>query len=390
MISLWRKNNRPLIDQKTPEAPYFLAAEDLFVQKTQTEIYLKHIFSTAKDLPGYGPVIMSPGICSNANIFRMDARGRCLSLAHNNSFANLLAAEGFDVYLYHPGYSDRVHNRYVSRHCPGSVYYKKRYRVSPGYSYGDLINMEAPAVVAFVCEHSGRRELSWIGYSLGGMIAYSYLSKHPTNPIKNLITIGSPMALNQIFFRFIPFINFASKILGAEEDSLLGNLSQNMVPLTRTIRALPDWFVRFNLISPYLFNPLNITNATVKTMLGSIIEPMPRELQKFFSNFIQKGYSSQEKFTRYLHQLRRLKRTRKNFLFFYGAGDIIATPESVFLAREIISPNDPYNLVGVPNTGHVDLVVGKNAFEQVWKPALEWLKDRYAKKPISRSSIPQE
>lgn len=385
MISLLRKN-KPLIDQKPPQAPYYLAAEDLFVQKTEKEIYIKHIFSVAENLPRFGPVIMSPGICSNANIFRMDQRGRCLSLSHNRSFANLLAAEGFDVYLYHPGYTDRVHNRYISRHCPKSVYYNKRYRVSPTYNYSDLINMEAPAVVDFVSEHSGCRDLSWIGYSLGGMVAYSYLSKHPGNPIKNLITIGSPMALNQIFFRFIPFINFASKILGAEEDAVLGNLSQNIVPLTRTIRALPDWFVRFNLISPYLFNPMNITNATVKTMLGSIIEPMPRDLQKFFSNFIRKGYSAQEKFTRYLHQLRRLKRTRKNFLFFYGAGDLIATPESVFLAREIISPNDPFNLVGVPSTGHVDLVVGKNAFEQVWMPALEWLKDRQKKQPVSQPS----
>lgn len=37
-----------------------------------------------------------------------------------------LAAEGFDVYLYHPGYTDRVHNRYLSRHCPRSIHYQKR------------------------------------------------------------------------------------------------------------------------------------------------------------------------------------------------------------------------------------------------------------------------
>ncbi len=378
MILGWRKK-KPLIDQKPPSPPYFLAGEDLFIQKEGKEIYVKHLFSTSRDIPKYGPVIMSPGICNNANLFRVDNKGRCLALDHNRSFANLLASHGFDVYLYHPGYSDRVHNRYVSRHCKESIYYKKRYRVSPKYNYNDLIHFETPAVIDFVCTHSRSRKISWIGYSLGGMIAYSYLAKNPSNPIKNLITIGSPMALNQIFFRFIPYINLASKILGVEEDAVLGNLSQNMVPLTRTIRALPDWFVRFNLISPYLFNPLNISNATIKTMLGNIIEPMPKELQKFFSEFIQKGYSSQKKITNYLDQLRRLKKSRKNFLFFYGASDLIATPESVFLAREIISPKDPYNLIGVPSAGHIDLIVGKNAFEQVWKPTLEWLKDKQKK-----------
>jgi len=374
MILDWMRKPQKLIDQKPPAAPYFLASQNLFVQAGGREIFVKHIFSAAECMPKYGPVIMSPGVCANANIFRIDEKGSCLSLDHNRSFANLLAAEGFDVYLYHPGYCDRVQNRYVSRNCPQSMYYQKRYRVKPEFTYRDMVDVEVPALIDFVCRHSRSKTVSWIGYSLGGMIAYSYLAKNPANPIKNLITIGSPMALNQIFFRFIPFINFASRILGVEEDAVLGNLSQNIVPLTRTIRALPDWFVRFNLITPYLCNPLNISNATVRTMLGHIVEPMPKSLQRFFSRFIQQGYSSQEKITAYLNQLRRLRKTRKNFLFFYATGDLIATPESVFLAREVIAPHEPQNLVGVPSTGHVDLIVGKNACDRVWRPSLAWLK----------------
>ncbi|MDA8404432.1 MAG: alpha/beta fold hydrolase [Desulfobacteraceae bacterium] len=376
MIVNWKRKPR-LIDQKPPSAPYFLTGQDLFIPAGGQEIFVKYISSTAECMPKYGPVIMSPGICTNANIFRMDENGSCLSLEHPRSFANMLAAEGFDVYLYHPGYSDRVRNRYVSRNCPQSIYYQKRYRVKPEFTYRDMVDLEMPALIDFVCRHSRSKTLSWIGYSLGGMTAYSYLAKNPANPIKNLITIGSPMALNQIFFRFIPFINFTSRILGVEEDAVLGNLSQNIVPLTRSIRALPDWFVRFNLVTPYLCNPMNITNATIRTLMGHIVEPMPKALQRFFSRFIQRGYSSQEKITGYLNQLRRLRKTRRNFLFFYAAGDLIATPESVFLAREVISPHDPENLVGVQSTGHVDLIVGKNAFEQVWRPSLAWLLEKY-------------
>ena len=55
---------------------------------------------------------------------------------------------------------------------------------------------------------------------------------------------------------------------------------------------------------------------------------------------------------------------------------MVATPESVFLAREMIAPNDPDNLIGVPSAGHLDIIVGKNAMEQVWKPAMEWLLER--------------
>lgn len=375
LLSLW-KSSRTLIDQQPPSPPYFLAGEDFFIPAGPREIFVKHIFSASTCMPKFGPVIMSPGICTNANIFRMDDAGCCLSLEHTRSFANMLAAEGFDVYLYHPGYADRTINRYVSRHCPQSRYYGRRYRVAPEFTYRDMVDGEVPAVIDFVCRKTQARTLSWIGYSLGGMLAYSYMAKNPANPIQNCITIGSPMALNQIFFKFIPFINFTSRVLGIEEDTILGNLSHNLVPLTRAIRALPDWFVRFNLVTPYLCNPMNITNAVIRAMLGQIVEPMPRGLQKFFSRLVLKGYSARDNFTRYLTRLRRVRKTRKQFLFFYATGDLIATPESVFLAREVISPYDPENLVGVPSTGHVDLMVGKNAREQVWRPCVQWLLEK--------------
>ncbi len=373
MFPGWRKK-RSLVDKSSPKSPFYLVGDDLFVKKDGREIFLKYIHSVSGEIPNLGPVVMSPGVCSNANLFRMDESGGCLSLDHNRSFANLLASEGFQVYLYHPGFTDRVHNRYVSRHCKESIHYRKRYRVPAEFGYKDLVEFEVPTVIDFVCRHSGKQKINWIGYSLGGMIAYSFLSKYRTNPMKNLITIGAPMSLNQLFFRFVPFINFASKSLGFEEDALLGNIAQNLVPLTRGIRALPNWIVRFNLLTSFLCNPLNISNHTVKTILGQIVEPMPKELERFFSRFIQQGYSSSEKFVVYLENLRKLKETRKRFLFFYGANDMIATPESVFLARETISPGDPDNLVGVPAAGHIDLILGKNAFENVWKPSLEWLK----------------
>jgi pimeloyl-ACP methyl ester carboxylesterase len=321
-------------------------------------------------------VVLCPGLCTNANLFRVDNNGRCFDLDHNRSFANLLASEGFDVYLYHPGYCERIFNRYVSRHCKQSIYFKKHYKVPSEYGYRDLTGFEAPAVTDFVCNYSQAKNISWIGYSLGGMIAYSYLSRNYDNPIKNLITIGSPMTLNQLFFRVIPYINLTSLIFGSLEKGILGSVSQNIIPLTRVIRFLPSWLIRFNLISLYLFNPMNMSNATIRTFLGQIAEPMPKGLQRFFSAFIKKGYFSQEKFTKYLSRLRNLEKTQKNFLFFYGDSDRIAIPDSVFLAREVISPNDPNNLVASMSAGHIDLIIGKNSPEQVWRPILEWLKEK--------------
>ena len=77
MILDW-KRKRKLIDDRPPAAPYYLTGEDLLIHKNGREIFVKHIYSVSKNIPKYGPVIMCPGLSSNANLFRIDNKGKCL------------------------------------------------------------------------------------------------------------------------------------------------------------------------------------------------------------------------------------------------------------------------------------------------------------------------
>jgi hypothetical protein len=108
----WKKAKHSVDERKTSPL-YFLDSEDLFVQKDSREVFIQRIFSSTNNTPKYGTVVLCPGLSTNANLFRVDNNGRCFDLDHNLSFANLLASEGFDVYLYHPGYCERIFNRYV-------------------------------------------------------------------------------------------------------------------------------------------------------------------------------------------------------------------------------------------------------------------------------------
>ena len=45
----------------------------------------------------------------------------------------------------------------------------------------------------------------------------------------------------------------------------------------------------------------------------------------------------------------------------YGGNDVIAPPDTVLLAHEIITPSESDNLIGVHAAGHVDLIIGENA-----------------------------
>jgi len=365
-----------LPNHRRPSHPYFLKADSLFARKNGKEIFIKKIYSLAPGIPDMGSVIMAPGIATNANLFRVDDRGKILHLDHNRSFANLLASQGFAVYLYHPGYTERTHNRYVCRHCRDSRHYGKRYKAPSTLSFQELAEEEVPMVIDFVRQNSGRREkqISWIGYSMGGMLIYSYLSKYDDNIIKNVITIGSPLSLSQIFIRVIPYTNMASKAMGFEERSFLGVFFENLVPLTRLIRMAPGWLLRYNLMSMLLCNPLNITTTTLKTLIGRVVEPIPSTLEMCFANIIHSGHSCEMNYANYLENLQQLRNTEKNFLFFFGPNDVIAPPDSIYLAHEIISPGASDNLVPVPSAGHLDMIVGKNSKNKVWIPAMEWLR----------------
>ncbi len=370
------KKKKILKDHKEPCPPYFLKAEDYFPNDKGREIFIKKIYSVARTVPRQGSVVMAPGIATNANIFRVDDSGDMLSLENSRSFANLLASEGFTVYLYNPGFTERVHNRYVKKYCKNSIYHGKSFSAPSTLTFAEMVHNEIPMVIDFVRKDSRRDRISWIGYSLGGMMIYSYLSQNTDEFIGNVITIASPITLSQIFIRVIPYTNMASKALGFEESALLGTLSENLVPLTRMIRRLPGWLLRYNLLTMILCNPLNIKNTVLKTLLGKIVEPIPSSLETCFADIIFYGSSSYRNYSSYLQSLHKLRKTGKNFLFFFGPNDVIASPDSVFLAHEIISPGTPGNMIEVPSAGHVDIIVGRNSMDKVWKPALEWLKEK--------------
>ncbi len=376
MIPLISK--KPLPDHREPVPPYFLKARDMFARKNGKEIFIKKIYSASKSIPDLGPVIMAPGIATNANLFRIGVNKEFITLDHPNSFANLLAANGFSVYLYNPGYAERLQNRYVCKYCKESIFYGRRYKVSSNLSFADIVTNEIPVVIDFVRKDAGEKAISWIGFSLGGMLIYSYLSQYKEDYIRNVITIGSPITLSHILVRIVPYTNMASKTLGFEESAFLGTLSQNLVPITRIIRRLPGWVLRYNLLTVILCNPFNISNYTLKILLGKIIEPIPKALETCFADIIGSGSSSYRNYANYLYDLHQLRSLDKNFLFFFGPNDIIASPDSIYLAHEIISPRIPDNMIEVPSAGHVDLIVGKNSMEKVWTPACNWLKGKFS------------
>ncbi|MFA4844297.1 MAG: alpha/beta fold hydrolase [Candidatus Margulisiibacteriota bacterium] len=360
-------------DHSRLTSPYYLTGKSLFANQGGREVFVKKITTTAAWKPRLGPVIMAPGIACNGNLFRLRTdNGQILTFDHARSFANLLASQGFAVYLWHYPSSELVYNRFVSRHCPESVYYGKRYNVSPALNFDQMVNLDLPLVLDLVAKDAGTERLSWVGFSMGGMLAYAYLAKYGDDRIGNLVAIGSPIRITLSLARLIANINRFSKILGAEEQTIGGTLSAKLHLFASLAALLPDRALKSRQFD-FLYEPDNVKHKTLRAFFARIVEPIPSGLENSYSQFIREGFVSLGGDFDYYAGLRSRRGERPNCLFIAGEKDKLAPPESVRLAQKALTPQAETNFVVIKGSGHNDLVIGNNAEGEVWERSLDWL-----------------
>ena len=313
------------------------------------------------------------GVCTNGNGGQVRVErgsphdGVVRTLDHDRSFLNVLALHGITTYAVHPPHAERVFNRYVIPHTPAGHSIGKRYKTPRYYNFDYLINVYIPQIIDIVCKDSGQKQISWIGFSLGGMLIYAYLAKYDDSRIKNVITIGSPVSFPKLLFKLISTINPISKTLGFQERALTSIFSENLIPISKQLLSLPTNLLRrapFNL----LYNPKNISDPILDTLFRYVVEPMPPGLEKDFLDFLRHGFVLKDKEGEFdfLQLLGRINNGKRNFLLIYGEEDALATPESVWLAYSKLIPGGNCEIISIPKAGHVDLFLGDPAPE-VWK-----------------------
>lgn len=355
-----------LIDSGKAVGPHFLKTENLHVSTDGREVFIKRIYSTEhldKSLP---PVVFAPGLSSNGNIFRVTVDGKVLVLDTDLSFANHLASKGHDVFIAHFSYSSRVFRRFVVRHCPGSKHYKNKvpYRFPDHISFASLVEEDVPSIIDKVLKKTGKKELFWVGHSMGGMLMYAYIPKTQDPRIKGVAAIASPVTFNQAAIKLLGYTNRAADLLGTEETNPVRIVSRNLVPLTNLISHTPGKILRWTPGIDLLLNPDNVSSNAIKMLLKRVAEPIPKGIKSSFFRWIRKG-----KFDYYDE----MGNIETPFMFIGGLEDQLATPDSVRLAHERIAANknDFYLLEGF---GHEDLIFGKNAPQEVWERTDRWMR----------------
>lgn len=93
-------------------------------------------------------------------------------LMPNRSMVRYLMARGYDVYL---------------------IDWGKPSQADRSLDLDTYVNRWFPAAAEAVKQHSGQPQINLLGYCMGGLLCLMYLGGHPQAPVRNLITIASPV-----------------------------------------------------------------------------------------------------------------------------------------------------------------------------------------------------
>lgn len=292
------------------------------------------------------PVLLVHGLGSNR--FDMDLPGRY-------SLARYLHRGGFDTWVIElrgAGASRSTLQKLTRRWC-----------------LDDYLVHDIPAAFRFIEEETGKTSVHWAGHSLGGMLAYPILVTCDRRRIRSCVTLGAPCMTTirrAIFDRFLPL----EKVL---------RLAPPMLPGYRALLRLGGNRLA-GIFAPIagriLYNYGNCELDTLRQLATNAIEDVPTGVVlQFFEWYRTKCFR-----THYgtVDVVENLDRVRSPLLVIAGSKDLLTPLDDVRVAFDRAGAKVKELLVCgreqgfSADYGHVDLVFGKNAPDEIFPRILDW------------------
>lgn len=328
------------------ETPYVARENHWAVTSEKFELALERL--RVGQRPRYGaPVVLSHGFFFN-NLF--------LNLDEERSLGRYLAREGFDVWIL----SFRGIGRSLNPLKGGAKV----------WTLDDMIDRDLSAVIGYVRQETKSARVSWVGYEMGGMLAYGYLARKGGSGLGALVTIAAPVTFHH------PEQEPMKKLLKLEESPFLKRaflylngpfLGRILIPLLPAVEKL-------------FYNPENISEEIREKWLEEGLAEINPGVLDHLLRMIRKGeFVSADGAYNYR---RNLGRIRVPLLLIGGEKDALAPPEALRLIQRSVKSSERSLRVFGPRAkdslayGHVDLILGKKAREEVFPVIARWLKQR--------------
>lgn len=294
------------------------------------------------------PVVLVHGYLMNRYFYKVNG---------NESLLAMLQGQGYDVWLLDlRGRADAG--------APGYVFGKHTY----DYSMDEYIRHDMDAALAFVLEKTKAPQVHWVGHSMGGMVAYARLGTLGEPRIADLVTIGSPAVSP------FPGRTLLRSYKLADGMALLTALP--IAPFTELQASMPVTFIPGD-IRGLLWAEENV-DPKVRDSLYQLAfnNGSKRETRQFLDGLRQHDFRSSDGQISYAHNM---KNITVPVLMILGRRDNLGSPETVRYAYDHLGSTDKDLYVAERSRGchddygHLDLVVGRHAHEDVHPHILSWL-----------------
>ncbi|MDD5223640.1 MAG: alpha/beta fold hydrolase [bacterium] len=291
------------------------------------------------------PVVMFNGLGANRYNFESDDR---------HSMARFLARHGLDVWI---------------GECRGMGLSRRSDGKNPDYlwSFEDFILTDIPAILEKVKTETHARQLDWVGHSMGGMELYAYLERGDASLIRRGVAIASPVS-----FR-VP-----NDILASQGKLSFFLKIIDRIPVKQLIKVFLLFHMEFgSTFSIIQFNQDNMDRDFIRQLAPKAVENLPARLLLQFSDAIKEdNFSAHTDKYDYSANLSRIKNP---VLLVAGSLDNLVSPAGVLeVYNGISSPRKEMVVAGRGNGfhrdyGHIDLLLGENAREEIFPLVLDWL-----------------
>ena len=153
------------------------------------------------------PVIFCHGLAMNRHALALDPQ---------RSLARMLAERGRDCWLLElRGASNATQDRLIR-----------------GATFDTYLTQDIPTALAYVRAATDAPMVDWVGFSMGGMLAYAHLGAMQGDGIRRLVTIGSPVRFKgYVGRRFMGAAPYVFSPFGLRVGAPLGWLATGAAPL---------------------------------------------------------------------------------------------------------------------------------------------------------------
>ncbi|MFO0711441.1 MAG: alpha/beta fold hydrolase [Sandaracinus sp.] len=268
------------------------------------------------------------------------------------SLARHLRASGRDVWLL------RLRSGGMSR-----VFKDKR-----KVRFARMAEHDLPLGVREVLTRTGQPHLDYVGFSMGGMLAYAAIGAHRIDPalLRRVVIIGSPARVGH----YVPFRHLLTRLPEPLVPTLPLRLGSRMVAFASEWMTTP--------VHHLVYNPRNVEPGLAGPAMMTV-EDIPGPLNVDFLSFIRRGIVHFED----RDVIEGLRHVSIPVLFFAGERDRLAPPEAVRVAFDAWGADagevdKRFVLLSVKegasaDYGHGDLAIGRAAKRDIFEPIERFL-----------------